>query len=478
MTNATSLKAVEEEKKRIHNRVFQVGKPDNSLNIGDWKETIDANFPHYRFAAEVGLSVAAQILLNDVRNPFALVLVDVPSAGKTITINFFSDIPGISYSTDVFSPASFVSNSSNVKRKDLEKIDLLPRIRHKLFLIRDLAPIFGQRDDDLLKSLGVLTRVLDGEGLQTDTGVHGQRGYTGDYLFNVLAGSTPMNPRVWKLMGNLGSRLFFLNLNSPDKSDDDLVAQIKRGPYKESERMCRDATSDFINTLWHEHSNGIEWNKNDDNPELIKVIIHCARLLAKLRGTINVWEERAESGTRYNFTSPTIEKPDRILTCLYNLARGHAVIHGRSKLEAEDLKPPLALARDSAPPARAKLFKKLVQHGGTMTTSQVEEELNCSKPTALKEMKALSILGVVQMMGDPETEVGRPEAEIMVEDDFRWFVTSTHTGENALLNTGDDKIDKASRVNKANLTVHTGVNPNFEQDLREVFSQNIKTSDL
>lgn len=422
MTNVIDEAAAITKSEKPYSRIKEIDKPDRPLTIHQWGETIDSRFPDYRFAAEVGLSVLAQILINDVRNPFALVLVDVPSAGKTITINFFSDIPGITYSTDVFTPASFVSNSSNVKRQELEKIDLLPRIRHKLFLIRDLAPIFGQRDDDLLKSLGILTRVLDGEGLETDTGVHGQRGYTGDYLFNVLAGSTPMNPRVWKLMGNLGSRLFFLNLNSPDKDDDQYIQQLQQTNHKDKEYVCRDATSDFIQTLWHEHQEGIEWDRGSDDRELIKVLIRCARLLSRLRGTINVWEEHAEGGKRYNFTAPTIEKPDRILTCFYNLARGHAVIYGRDKLTKTDLKPALALAADSAPPARAKLFNKLLEYGGTMSTTDVEEALTCSKPTAIKEMRTLKILNIVDMLGDPDETVGRPEGEITLKPEFHWFL--------------------------------------------------------
>ncbi len=438
MNDIISEAAAIADDKEPYSRIRQVDKPDRPLTIHQWGEIIDGLFPDYRFAAEVGLSVLAQILIKDIRNPFALVLVDVPSAGKTITINFFSDIEGITYSTDVFTPASFVSNSSNVKRKDLDKIDLLPRIRHKLFLIRDLAPIFGQRDDDLLKSLGVLTRVLDGEGLQTDTGVHGQRGYTGDYIFNILAGSTPMNPRVWKLMGNLGSRLFFLNLNSPDKNDTQYIEQLKQTSYKDKEYVCRDATSDFVQSLWHGCQTGIDWDRTKDDEGLITVLIRCARLLAKLRGTINVWEEKGESGTRHNFTIPTIEKPDRILTCFYNLARGHAVIYGRRILIQDDLKPALALAADSAPPARAKLFNKLLTYGGTMNTDDVQEALTCSKPTALKEMRTLSIIKVVDMMGDPDETVEHPITEITLKPEFHWFLQDeyqelrTHSVGNAL----------------------------------------------
>src|SRR5206468_9444653 len=160
--------------------------------------------------AEVCASVVTQLLLNDVANPFALVLLDVPSSGKTIAENFF-DVPRLSYTTDHFTPASLVSNASNVKREELIKVDMLPRIRYKTLIVRDLAPIFGAKEDALLEMVGRLTRALDGEGLETDSGVHGQRGYKGDYLFMMLAGSTPLSPRVYKVLGTLEAGYSFFN---------------------------------------------------------------------------------------------------------------------------------------------------------------------------------------------------------------------------------------------------------------------------
>ena len=170
---------------------------------------IRKNFPSLVRPAEACASVIAQILLNDVSNPFALALVDVPSSGKTITLNFFDGTPELTYTTDNFTPASFVSHASNVQRKELGNVDLLPRIRFRTLIVRELGSIFGAKDDDLIKSLGLLTRVLDGEGLETDSGVHGRRGYKGDYLFMLLAGTPPIPPRVFKVMGNFGSRCSF-----------------------------------------------------------------------------------------------------------------------------------------------------------------------------------------------------------------------------------------------------------------------------
>lgn len=403
-------------------RIKPVEKVEHPLSFTEWRQTIATNFPHFLFPAEVGLAVVAQILIKDVSNPFALVFVDVPSAGKTITINFFAGIEGITYSTDKFTPSAFVSNAVNVKRSQLRKIDLLPRIRHKMFLIRDLAPIFGQRDDDLLESLGILTRVLDGEGLQTDTGIHGQREYVGDYLFMMLAGSTPIHPRVWKLMGNLGSRLFFLNIDSPDKSDQDLINQLTSTSYKIKELKCREATKNFLLTLWQKHPKGVGWDKNQDDPALLVIIVRCARLLARLRGTINVWDEKSDGAKRHNYTTPVIEKPDRINQLFYNLCRGHALVQGRTQLIKEDLRTVVELATDSAPIIRSKLFHALINHGGTMGTEEVEKALNCSKPTALKEMKALTILGICSIEGESDGDAGHPETTITLKEDFHWFL--------------------------------------------------------
>ena len=404
-------------------RIVQVEKPEQEVNFKQWKDAIAQHFPDLVFPAEYGLAILAQILITDVSNPFSLVFVDVPSAGKTIAINFFAEIEGLTYATDKFTPASFVSNAANVSTEKLAEVDLLPRLKYKMFLLRDLATLFSKREDDLNESLGILTRVLDGEGLNADTGVHGKRHYTGEYLFMILAGSTPIPPRVWKMMSNLGSRLFFLNMATREKSDEELVEQITTLAYKEKEKICRKVTQDFLYTLWDKHPNGVEWDKDKDEKEFKRIVVQCARLLAKLRGVINVWKERWVDGEEYGFNPPTIERPDRINQLFYNLCRGHALACGRKQINQEDLKLIIELAIDSAPTTRAKLFRKLLDNGGTMRTSEVETALHCSTPTALKEMETLKILGVCYITEDSHGAVGQPEKTLHLSPAFHWFLT-------------------------------------------------------
>mgnify|MGYP001612401227 CR=1 FL=1 len=404
-------------------RIKKIVKPAQEVNFEEWQKVVKNNFPELLFASEVGLSIIAQILIKEITNPFALVLVDVPSAGKTITINFFSEINELTYASDKFTPASFVSNASNVKKEKLPDIDLLPRLKYKMFLIRDLSTIFSKRDDDLNECLGLLTRVLDGEGLNTDSGIHGQRQYVGEYLFMILAGSTPIPPRVWKMMGNLGSRLFFLNMGVKEKSELELAEQLTTLAYKEKEKICRKTTKEFLYTLWNKHQTGVDWDKTADKQEDKIIIARCAQLLAKLRGVINVWKDKSLDGEVYDYTHPVIEKPDRINQLFYNLCRGHALVCGRTQINQNDLRLAVELAVDSAPTIRAKLFRYLLESNGKIKTSEVMSALNCSRPTALKEMEALKILGICHITQESYGEVGEPEKTLCLLKGFEWFLS-------------------------------------------------------
>ena len=416
-----SVDVAKREASTTRPRIAKLKKPEESVNLEQWRGVIGANFPALVRPAETCLSVVAQILLNDVSNPFALALEDVPSSSKTIILNFFDGPTELTYTTDNFTPASFVSHASNVKREELGNVDLLPRIRYHTLIVRELGSIFGANDDDLKKSLGILTRVLDGEGLETDSGVHGRRGYKGDYVFNLLAGTTPIQPRVFKIMGNFGSRLFFRRLHTADDDDDELIAQNKGPAWKLKESKCRKATENFLRTLWAENQEGVTWKKEDDPDDCLRVIARCARLLARLRGAINVWHSEGEGGEKLLHTAPVIEKPRRINCLFYNLARAHALICGRRQVTAEDLWPVLDVAFDTPPTIRAKVFRGLIEAGGTLCTSDVVKLLRCSPPTARKEMEALSVLGVVDKTPEDQDEPGRPETQINLATQFAWF---------------------------------------------------------
>jgi len=410
--------------KKPAERIKKIEKLERVVSFPTWRDTIQSNFPTLVFPAEVAASVLAQILITDITNPFALVFVDAPSSGKTMTINLFDGIKDITYPSDKFSPASFVSNATNVPKEELENIDLLTKIRYKMLLIRDLAVIFSKSEDGLNESLGLLTRVLDGQGLNTDSGTHGQRHLSGDYLFMMLAASTPIRSRVWKVMGSIGSRLFFLNMHSIEKSEAELVAQITSTSTSSKENVCREMTKGFVESLWFHNPQGITWNMNGDKDEYKKIIGRCAKLLSRLRGVTNAWEKKVDDVQVIEFDPPIIENPDRINQLLYNLCRGHAVVCGRTQLTTDDLRPAIEVTFDSAHILRVKLLRGLLDHDGVMKTHEVQSCLDCSKPTALKQMEILRILRIAKIEVIDDDLVGGQEHEIRLSDDLVWFLSN------------------------------------------------------
>jgi hypothetical protein len=163
---------------------------------------------------KAGLSTCATLLLKDISNCTALIYVGLASVGKTTVAEMFTDdaitkTKPLCYVSDSFTPAAFVSHAGNVNKADLEKQDLLPRTKHKVLITPELSPLFrAGKKDELMLRFTVLTRVLDGGGLQTDSGNHGSRRYRGDYVFAWLGCTTPFEEQTWQVMASLGSRLF------------------------------------------------------------------------------------------------------------------------------------------------------------------------------------------------------------------------------------------------------------------------------
>lgn len=239
----------------------------------------------------------------------------------------------------------------------------------------------------------------------------------------LLAGSTPLAPRVWRVMGNLGSRLYFLNMNSPEDSVESLVAQIDSGNWRDKQDRCRDITHELLKTLWNTHPEGVLWDRDRDSMEVKVIVARCARLLSKMRGVINIWKEPIEDGMTTSHTEPIIERPRRINQSLYNLARGHAIINGRNYITEDDLNVIVLTVMNSAQKFRTKLFRGVVGNNGVVTTSDVERILECSKPTAIEEMEKFRLLGIGYISDGSEDEVGRPEKQLSINSEFGWFIS-------------------------------------------------------
>jgi hypothetical protein len=384
-------------------------------------EVVGECFPEILPETIASLAVAATLLLDDQQNPVAVNFEGPPSSQKTTLVDFFGDAGEKVYRSDKFTPKAFVSHAASVSRTRLNDIDLLPRIRHKLMLIPELAPLFGLRNEDLLESFSILTRVFDGHGLSTDSGVHGRRGHTGDFLFAWIGCTTPIEHRVWKTMGKLGSRLLFLEMPNGEESREQLVADVAGGEsYKERVARCAGVIGEFLDALWQEAGGvrGVTWNRAGDPQDVMLRIADYAKVLAQLRGTISVWREGSGDEESYNFSTPVIEKPHRAMSLLYALARGHALVHGRRELHEDDLPIVARAALESTPNDRRAVVRILLRNGGTATTGDVEKALRCSAPTARAILETLDKLGIGEF-SNPGPPV---PATLALGEPLRWLL--------------------------------------------------------
>jgi predicted transcriptional regulator len=394
-----------------------VGEP---INFEEWRKAIIENFPYYWPYAEACASTIAVLLIKDAQ-PLALVLQGVPGSGKTTTLDFFRGFPP-SHATDKFTPKAFVSHVAQKTERELEKIDLLPRIKDRVLITPDLTTLFGAKAEELKETFSLLTRVLDGRGLTIDSGVYGTRGYEGDYTFTWIGATTPIPHSVWDLFGNLGARMYFMHITKKTKTTKRYVADVKEKTYRRKVDECNTATLRFLKGIWRKEK--IEWDSASDLDSIIEKAVLLATLVTKLRGRINVVVKQEYGGEKTYYSEPIIEEPERCIQALYTLMRGHALIQGRTQITVDDLPAAIDVALSSAPWDRIIAFAYLLNRE-KVTTKELMEDLRCSRTRAIRTTKTLELLELVSLEEERISTVGGEQIGYIMRlrDDFNWFKT-------------------------------------------------------
>ena len=122
--------------------------------------------------------------------------------------------------------------------------------------------------------------------------------------------------------------------------------------------------------------------------------------------------------------APQPESPLRANSVLYNLARGHALVHGRTQLSVEDLPMVAQVAISSIPQEPRRVLLALARkEGQPLTVKQVENTGVGSRHTAERVMEVLDQLGVMKFEKEGTGKVSRlsirPEWAWCMAGDFR-----------------------------------------------------------
>ena len=401
------------------------------------RQVVLKNIPELWNGLEFAISVKTILNIKGNTLPFPAILLGPSGEAKTVIIRMFKPYKHTFY-TDNFSPKSFVSHNSSVTKEKLRDIDLLPKLKDKFFLISELAPIFAAKDDDLLQMLGILTRVADGHGYESDSGTQGHRGYDERINFVWLGAAVDIPLKVYRILSTLGPKLYFFRIFSNDK-DEDYYYNMKNEDFEEKEQEIRtalleyliyfdmnpDATFDY-DGLMEDNNDAlpkIELEPEKDEELAYRIIIRLAKLLAHLRATVPTWETRDTQGSEYGYGLAKVENPKRAIKQLSNLARGHALSKGVKYITIDDVPLVINTALSTASTERVRIFEILVENRGRLTTSQICEFLNTSKPTALRTMTELKATGLVEMENKRTDDGYNITYMIRLKEEFDWFLS-------------------------------------------------------
>lgn len=391
-------------------------------------ETTFKNFSDVWQAIEFSLSVKNVLHIQGNTLPFIGVVLGPPSSSKTLALEMLRKLT-VTFYTDNFTAKSFVSHNTSVSQEQLAKIDMLPKIKNKLFITPELAPLFSGKDEDLLNILGIVTRIADGHGYESDSGAYGHRGYNEGIMFAWIGAAVEIPRKVYKHLSVLGPKLYFIRMVTKNKTESDYLNELKYGNFDQSKEEVEKSLLDYLKWFDYcpvgDYESSImkvkcESSKDDDHS--LRAIIKLGELLARLRGFAQTWETHGTQGSDYGFSKPNIENPSRAITNLRNLARGHALSKGRLSITFDDIPLVIRTVLSTAPIERVMVFDLLLNKKGKLTTTEIETHLNVSGPTASRTMTELKILGLVVMRKENENVYNSVQS-IHLKNEFKWFLS-------------------------------------------------------
>jgi len=370
-------------------------------------------------AVKIGLAIVLSLSLKGRDNCVVLVYEGASGQGKSITIRLLmSDRDSTAkylIRIDDFTPASFVSHAANRKSSQLQEIDLLPRVKDKVMLTKELAPLFRDDDKELRQNFARLTSVLDGNGYVTASGSHGRRGYQGRYLFNWLGATTPVPDRTFRVMAQLGNRILFYEIASEEWSEEKLMDFAQTYGTDDAIKECQKAVNDFVESHFKAHPvNSVDAHSINIPDEIMREIVRYANLISHGRVEVEYDELFGVEA------AGKPEGPQRVILLLQTIVRGLTLAEGRMFATTDDLIPIRHIAFSSIPRKRREVLRALLLAGGSLSSAEVEKALGVSRSTATGRMKELAATGIATFTsGDSNTSTG---AKVGLATKWQWLL--------------------------------------------------------
>jgi polyhydroxyalkanoate synthesis regulator phasin len=434
----------QKEKKSILDEINHLREQNPDLTFEEWQSKLKIKFDNLRSTVkrlmpeiwpglEFELSVSKVLNIEDCTLPVIGIILGRPSSSKSVIIDLMRKWVHV-YCTDDFTPASFVTHTTATDSPEaLGKIDMLPRMKNKLFLTPELSPMFSKDEKDLAHQLGIITKVADGKGYSSNSGAHGHRGYDEDIMFTWIGAAVDIPYKVFKILHTMGPRLYLFRMNFDNKSEDELLQKLQASQrFNERFKEIQIALFDYLKWFeigpnlaraYDQSLGKMKWIPEDnENKDVMLYIVRLGTLLSHLRCVAQTFLTVDTQGTDYAYTVSQTEDPTRANTILYNIARGHALLTGRNHITRDDLSIVIHTTMSTTQIERFSIFSLLVANNGNLDTHMVLKSLNVSRPTALRTMTEFKAIGLVDM-DDEQNGEGRPSKRIILKPEFDWLLT-------------------------------------------------------
>lgn len=361
-------------------------------------QKITGCYPGLELTARLVLAAAATTRLAR-RHPLAIILIGEPSSGKTSLLMPLtrgkkdSALRDGVIRLDDFSPASLLSHAANRTEEQLQKIDLIPKMSNRVVVVKEMAPWFSGKEDDLNKKFALFASVMDGEGLSSASGSHGRRSYDDKCLFTLLGAVTyeVMKPQVFKSMSAIGPRFNFWAM--PRRNINPLNWCSPGLDRKRIEHDTQEAMVAFVDELFLTYlAESLEYDQFSFAPDLRVLLDRVACLMAMGRS-------RLSFGTEDGYDAAEVETgeeaPERAFFYLEQLVYASALIENRFEVRDTDLSLPIGLALGSAFTPFRKILHTLFSENRSRTIADLSAYSRMSEDTVRKYIAGLNGKGIL-----------------------------------------------------------------------------------
>lgn len=383
--------------------------------------------------------------IKEITLPYIGIILGPPAGVKTVALRLLNG-RNYTFFTDRFNPRAMVSHvaklPAGMKEGDQH---MLNRMKNSLVISPELASLLSGREEELRENIQLMTRVADGQGLETDSGL-GHKGVTGKVTFVMGGAFVEFSPMVYGLLTTFGAKLYFFRLPKVTKSSEQYFQELKGDPHIVKFQRMKDAMDEYLDIfescplaepeedlqyyLPKISLNRFRVNESDD---ALHIIVYLGKLLGCLR--LVAWTREYTTSTKktvqedgkmevteteerdFSFNTSLLEDQSRANQQHYNLALAHALSMGRTSIGIEDIPLVVRVTLSTAPQNRHRVFEELLKNGGTITTKEIQDILHLHRNTAKRTMTELVAVGLVHW----ETTGEEHSNTIVLEDEFDWF---------------------------------------------------------